>query len=172
MTIECEKVGLDYFETAPTIYTATETIRATPDEIFDAFLDADAWVEFAMPIEKVVWTSGFPIEVGSTRDVHMKGDMVAHEEFLAWDHGERMAFRFNQINKGNITAFAEDYKVTDLGDGRCTVEWTMAMGAPGETPKGGIGGTIRNVVMGTMVKRILRNFRKLVESRPAVKDAA
>lgn len=170
MTIECEKVGLDYFETAAVRHTATETIRATPDEVFAVFLDAESWTKFAFPIEKVVWTSGFPIEVGSTRDVHMKGDMVGHEEFIAFEHGKRMAFRFNQVNKGSVTAFAEDYQVTDLGNGRCRVEWTMAMGKSGEADEG-LGARIRKPLMGLFVKKTLRNFRKLVESKPALKGA-
>ena len=164
MTIECEKVGLDYFETAPIRHTASETIRATPEEVFDAFLDADSWVKFAWPIEKVVWTSGLPLEVGSTRDVHMKGDLVGHEEFIAYDHGTRMAFRFNQVSKGDMTAFAEDYQVTDLGDGRCRVDWVMAMGSPGDPPAGGLSAKIRRPLMGWFVRHTLKRFRKLVES--------
>ena len=38
-----------------------------------------------------------------------------------------MAFRFNEASKDGITAFAEDYQVTELSPGRCIVEWTMAM---------------------------------------------
>ena len=40
-----------------------------------------------------------------------------------------MAFRFNEASKKGVRAFAEDYQVTELGGGRSSVEWTMAMDA-------------------------------------------
>ncbi len=161
MNIVCEKVGLEYFENAATLYKATEIVTATPDQIFEVFLDADAWVEFAMPIEKVEWTSPFPLEVGSTRSVHMMGDIVGHEEFIAWEHGKRMAFRFNEVSGADMPAFGEDYIVTDLGDGTCKVEWIMAMGAPGgeRTPP--------DEGMQSFVELTLRTFRELTEARYA-----
>lgn len=162
MTFSCEKVGLEFFETAPTKYTAAQEMTATPEQIFAAFLDADAWVEWAMPITKVVWTSGFPIEVGSTRDVHMRGGIVGHEEFIAYEHGVRMAFRFNESSKEGIQAFAEDYQVTDLGGGRCRVEWVMAIRSEREGPA--IVGKISGKVMNFMVGRMLRKFGRLVEA--------
>ena len=48
-------------------------------------------------------------------------DIVGYEEFIAYEHGSRMAFRFNEVSKEGIEAFAEDYRVTDLGEGRCRV---------------------------------------------------
>lgn len=162
MTFSCEKVGVEFFDTAPTRYQATQEIEATPDQVFAAFLDADAWVQWAMPITGIEWTSGFPIEVGSTRTVHMKGGLVAYEEFIAYEHGVRMAFRFNEASKDSIKAFAEDYQVSDLGEGRCQVEWTMAM-ATGRDPSGFMA-KLSNRVMGFMVRRMLRKFARLVES--------
>ena len=38
-----------------------------------------------------------------------------------------MAFSFVGCNKDATEKFLEDYRVTDLGDGRCRVEWYMAM---------------------------------------------
>ena len=35
-----------------------------------------------MPIQKVEWTSPKPYGVGTTRSVHMMGDMVGYEEFI------------------------------------------------------------------------------------------
>lgn len=43
MTVSCERVGLDYFETAPIVHRATEEIAATPDEVFAVLLDAISW---------------------------------------------------------------------------------------------------------------------------------
>ena len=98
--IECERVNLDYFNRAPVRVEAAEVIAASPKRIFDVFLDADSWSRWAWPITGVDWTSPMPLEVGSTRTVWMRGPMVGYEEFIAWEPGRRMAFRFNQTIKG------------------------------------------------------------------------
>ena len=169
MTFDCDKVGLDFFDTAPTIHTARKEVAASPEQVFAAFLDADAWVTWAFPITGVDWTSGFPIEVGSTRTVHMRGGLVGYEEFLAYDHGVRMAFRFNEASKKGVRAFAEDYQVTDLGGGRCVVEWTMALDT-GRKP--GVADKIVNPVMSAGLKYMLGRFAKHVESNFSQSEVA
>lgn len=79
-----------------------------------------------------------PDEVGSTRDVHMMGGLVGHEELIAFKHGTRMAFRFNA--------------------GRCRVEWTMAMDI-GRKP-GGLGEKVSGPILGFMLARMLKKFGK------------
>lgn len=170
MTFECEKVGLEFFETAPTLYRASVEIDATPEDVFASFLDAEAWTKWAMPITGVEWTSGFPIEVGSTRTVHMRGGLVGYEEFIAYEHGVRMAFRFNEASKDGLGAFAEDYRVTDLGGGRCRVDWIMAMDNGGDGS--GLRAKVMNPVMSFMVKRMLKKFGRLVESTRAAEVAS
>lgn len=162
MPFACDKVGLDFFETAPTIHRARVEVAATPEQVFAAFLDAESWVAWAFPITEVDWTSGFPIEVGSTRNVHMRGGLIGYEEFIAFDHGVRMAFRFNEASKKGIKAFAEDYQVTDLGGGRCAVEWTMAMDT-GRPP--GVMDKLVNPMMSAGLRFMLRKFGKHVESK-------
>ena len=169
MVIECEKVGVDFFDHAPTVHRATKEVAATPEEIFAVLLDADSWVAWAFPITGVEWTSGFPIEVGSTRTVHMRGGLSGYEEFIAYEHGARMAFRFNAATKKGVRAFAEDYRVTDLGGGRCSVAWTMAMdtGRPA-----GIADKFVNPVMARALNHMLGKFVALVESRPTLAENA
>ena len=144
-------------------------MAASPEQVFAAFLDADAWVAWAFPITGVEWTSGFPIEVGSTRTVHMRGGLVGYEEFIAYEHGVRMAFRFNEASKKGVRAFAEDYQVSDLGDGRCVVEWTMALDT-GRSPS--VVDKMVNPVMSAGLKFMLGRFAKLVESRSVRSEAA
>lgn len=162
MRYQCEAVGLEFFDEAPTRYVASAEIAATPDQVFDVLLDADAWTRWAWPITKVEWTSGFPIQVGSTRTVYMRGGLIGYEEFIAYEHGVRMAFRFNEASTQSAQAFAEDYRVTDLGDGRCRVDWTMAM----KNSQGSFSfvSKLTDPVMGFMVRRMLRKFGRLVET--------
>jgi carbon monoxide dehydrogenase subunit G len=124
---ECTKVGVEFLEQTKNVFVATETIKATPEQIFDVFEDAHAWTVWAMPIQKVEWTSPKPYGVGTTRSVHMMGNMVGYEEFVEWERGKRMAFTFVGCSKNATDKFIENYRVTDLGDGSCKVEWHMAM---------------------------------------------
>ncbi len=89
MTVTCDRVGVDFFDTAPTIHYARLEVAASPERVFAILLDADAdaWVTWAFPITGVDWTSGLPLEVGSTRTVHMRGELVGYEEFIAYEHG-------------------------------------------------------------------------------------
>ena len=90
--------------------------------------------------------------------------MVGHEEFIAWEPFRRMAFRFNQTIKGGPTAFAEDYVVTDLRDGRSLVEWTMAMTLAGVSAR---FAPVTGPAMGPVNRAMLRRFRTYVESNQA-----
>jgi len=165
MTIQCEKVGPEFFEHARWCFRAHEIVRATPGRIFDVFEDAGSWPRWAFPITRVEWTSPLPIEVGSTRTVDMMGGLTGYEEFIVWERGRRMAFRFDEVSRPGVAAFAEDYLVTDLGDGRCLVEWTMAM-----VPEGAGANLmpLTSPLMGAGLRHMLRSFRRYVESDPVL----
>ncbi|MCB1015424.1 MAG: SRPBCC family protein [Acidimicrobiales bacterium] len=163
MSTPCERIGLDDFAAAPVRFTASETIAATPEQVFAIFLDAEAWTKWVFAITGVEWTSPFPLEVGSTRTVHMLGGLTAYEEFLAWEPGRRMAFRFNELSKPVASAFGEDYQVTDLGDGRSRVDWVMVM-APAGAGRHTIG--VMKPAMGWFIRHTLANFRRYVEAHP------
>ncbi len=164
MRFPCEKVGVEFFDSAPTCHHSTVEMAASPEQVFAVLLDAEAWTKWAFPITAVDWTSGFPIEVGSTRTVHMRGGLIGYEEFIAYEHGSRMAFRFNESTKKGIAAFAEDYRVSDIGGDRCRVEWTMAMDTGGK--ESGIASKVSDPIMSFVLNRMLRKFGRLVESTP------
>lgn len=124
---ECTPVGLDFLEQTKNVFKAEEIVKASPEQIFEVFEDAHAWTVWAMPIQKVEWTSPRPFGVGTTRTVSMMGGMDGYEEFIAWEPGKRMAFTFVGCSKDSTDKFLEDYRVTDLSDGSCRVEWHMAM---------------------------------------------
>lgn len=165
MPHQCEKVGMEFFDHARYRFRAHEIIAAAPERIFEVFLDGPSWTRWATPITAVDWTSPFPLEVGATRTVTMRGGLVGLEEFIAWDPPRRMAFRFNEVSRPGVDAFAEDYRVTDLGDGRSLVEWTMVMTPSGP---GARAFPLTAPLVGAGVRHMLANLRRYVESGPTL----
>lgn len=161
---DCTKVGVEFLNETKNVFIAREIVRATPQQVFDVFEDAHSWTVWAMPILKVEWTSPQPYGVGTTRSVYMMGDMVGHEEFVAWERGVRMAFSFVGCSKDATEKFLEDYRVTDLGDGTCRVQWYMAM-----EPKG-FSRHIMFLIRPLMLlanRAMFRKFRKFVDAYAA-----
>mgnify|MGYP000960376756 CR=1 FL=1 len=60
--------------------------------------------------------------------VHGRWDAdISHDDEAITVNGKRMAFTFLGCSKDATRSFLEDYRVTDLGNGSCRVEWYMAM---------------------------------------------
>lgn len=127
----CEKVDLEYFNKAPFRLITDIEIEAAPEQIFSAFEDPEAWVYWVKPIAEVKWTSSKPFNKGTTRTVTMNDGLIIHEEFLLWEEYSRIAFYFTQISKAIFESLAEDYVVTDLGNGRSRVRWNFSFKAKG-----------------------------------------
>jgi len=68
-----------------------------------------------------------------------------------------------------LKAFAEDYRVTDLGGGRSRVEWTMAMDTGRAESR---MAKLTDPIMSFMVRRMLKKFGRLVESSPLTTEAS
>lgn len=164
---KCTPVGVEYFDSAPYVFTATETFKTTPARLFEYFEDAHSWTVWADPIQKVEWTSPKPFSLGTTRTVYMSGGMTGWEEFIAWEPGKRMAFCFTEMSKPMNESFAEDYQVVDLGNGQCQLTWRMAM-----TPKGfsKIIMPLSSPFMKFMLGRWLKSFRDYVEKDDLIVD--
>lgn len=163
---DCTPVGLDFLDKTNNVFKSEVTVKASPDQIFEVFEDAHAWTVWAMPIQKVEWTSPKPFGVGTTRTVFMSGDMAGYEEFIAWEQGKRMAFTFLGCSKDTVESFLEDYRVTDLGDGSCRVEWYMAM-----QPRGFSGKMmwLTRPIMRFMNQSMFNKFKKYTEEYAAGK---
>jgi uncharacterized protein YndB with AHSA1/START domain len=161
---ECTPVGLEFLEQTSNVFVAEEIVRATPEQIFEVFEDAHAWTVWAMPIEKVEWTSPKPYGVGTTRSVHMMGGLIGYEEFIAWEPGKRMAFTFLGASKDATEKFLEDYRVEDLGDGTCKVQWHMAMETRGFSNRIMF---LTRPVMRWFNRRMFRKFRQYTEDYAA-----
>ena len=122
----CQRVGLDFVDTAPFRFVSTVDLAITPEQVWEVLDDAESWPHWATVITKVTWTSPEPHGVGTTRVVNMRGGIVGDEEYLAWDPFSHMAFRFNEASTRSIAAFAEDYRVVPTAGG-CHLTWVMAM---------------------------------------------
>ena len=160
----CTPVDVDFLDQTPNVFVAAEIVRATPEQIFEVFEDAHAWTVWALPIQKVEWTSPKPYGVGTTRSVHMMGGLVGYERFVAWERGRRMAFTFVGASKNAVEKFLEDYRVENLGDGRCRVEWRMAMEARGFSRHFMF---LTRPLMRLANRRMFRKFREYAERSAA-----
>ena len=166
---ECTPVGVEFLEQTKNVFVSEQVVRATPEQVFEVFEDAHAWTVWAMPIEKVEWTSPKPYGIGTTRSVHMMGGLVGHEEFIEWEPGKRMAFTFVGASKDATEKFIEDYRVTDLGDGTCRVQWFMAM-----EPRGFSRHImfLTRPIMRLMNRRMFKKFREYTEAYAARQGSA
>ena len=165
----CERVGLDFIETAPFRFVSTVELTITPEQLFEVLADAASWPQWASVITDVTWTSPEPRGVGTTRTVTMRGGITGDEEFLAWEPYSHMAFRFNESNTNTIAAFAEDYRVAPTATG-CQLTWVMAM-KPSWLP-GRLGMTLGGPVMGWLFQRFLYNLRSYTDKHYAATGSA
>jgi carbon monoxide dehydrogenase subunit G len=164
----CDQVSDAWIDTAPVRLVNTVDVRAAPEHIWAALEDADAWPRWANVITHVEWTSPPPFGVGTTRTVTMRGGMVGHEEFIAWEPYRRMGFRFNEASMNGVRAFAERYTLEPGPDGGTRVIWVMAM-QPNGVNRPIVA--LTRVPMRLLFGRMLRRFGHLVESEYAGRRA-
>lgn len=157
----CTRVDADFVGTARFRFSNSVEIPATPEQLFEIFEDADAWPRWAGVISKVVWTSEPPYGVGTTRRVHMMGGLVGEEEFLAWEPGRHMAFRFNACSLRSIAAFAEAYDVVPTPEG-CHLTWTLAMEGDAVT---NASISVARPLINVALRRFLRSLSGLAAAR-------
>lgn len=160
-TYTYDNVDLSYFETAQSILAITQTIHCSSEKLFDIFEDENSWPIWAPTIAKIVWTSEKPFGIGTTRTAHLKGGIYGEEEFIAWERGKLMAFKFTT---GTVPtkAFAEHYAVKEISENVCELTWTVAM-----TPNtiGKIFMPITQPFLKWYLQKILKNLDKYAQER-------
>ncbi|MBU8831073.1 SRPBCC family protein [Mycolicibacterium goodii] len=161
-TRECDRVDLDFIDRAPFRFVSTVNLTITPEQLFEVLADETSWPRWATVITDVEWTSPQPRGVGTTRTVRMRGNIVGHEEFLAWEPFTHMAFRFNSTTSNAISAFAEDYRVVETPQG-CHLTWVMAIKPSGLA--GRLGMLLGKPVMAWLFQRFLHNLRRYSDAR-------
>jgi hypothetical protein len=142
-------------------YTTTVDLDCSPSALFDVFADADAWPVWCGPIESVTWTVPPPTE--ARRTVRMKGGVEIEELFTVWEHGHHMQFVFTSLSVSGVDGFGEDYRVTDLGNGRCRLRWTMVL-----VPSPGPSAIVMRATAWTTriaLRSLARNLQRYVAER-------
>lgn len=119
--------GLDFVDRAPLVVEATDTVRATPDEVWAAILDYERWPAWFPRIATCAATSDPPTGIGSTRDVVLKGGGgTFRERFIAWDEPERWSFTVYE-GPPLFTSIVERVTLRPLDDDRTEVTYRMAL---------------------------------------------
>jgi hypothetical protein len=127
-----QPVELSFFADAPNKVTTHTFVAAARSDVFAAISgDPAGWGDWFPGFDHGGrWESPAPHGVGSVRLVRaFRTDY--RETMLAWDDGERWAFRVDSSGSRLFTAFAEDYRLADAADGTL-LSWTVAFrGGPG-----------------------------------------
>jgi hypothetical protein len=124
-----ETVDLSFFADAPTKVTTHTFVAAARADVFAAISgDPAGWGDWFPGFDHGGrWESSPPHGVGSIRLVRaFRTDY--RETMLAWDDGERWAFRVDSSSSPLFAAFAEDYRLADAADGTL-LSWTVAFRA-------------------------------------------
>ena len=127
----CRQVDMSFFETAPKVFINEVELNASAEEVFASFKRAEDWPIWVDSIGKIDWTTPEPFGLGTTRRVTFTNGKFADELFIAWEQNKRMAFCFTETDQAGTDAFAEDYQLTDLGNGRCKLVWRVAFDPAG-----------------------------------------
>lgn len=106
--------------TLPMRVVETVELPCSPERLFQSFEDAGDWSEW-LGIE-VEWHA--PVSPDTSRTIRGSG-LRALEQFTEWEHGVRMAFYFAETDSPYFRRFGEEWRVTDLGEGRCRLTWTV-----------------------------------------------
>ncbi|WP_232676061.1 SRPBCC family protein [Nocardioides sp. R-C-SC26] len=153
----CERVELDWLDRAPARFSNTVSLAITPAQAWEVLERADTWPRWASVITDVEYTSPQPFGVGTTRVVTMRGGIIGDEEFLAWDPGAHMAFRFNSSSVKQLGAFLEDYRIVATPSG-CDLTWSLGQSLSGASK---VMLPVSRPITDLMFRRFLRNLRRL-----------
>jgi hypothetical protein len=122
-----EPVDLTFFNGAPQRVVHHAHVAASRDRVFAVVAEDPAgWGRWFPGFSDAGrWETAPPYGVGSVRTVRAFG-VRYRETILAWDDGERWAFRVDEMSAPGFKAFAEDYRFTADGSGT-RLSWTVAL---------------------------------------------
>jgi hypothetical protein len=158
----CRIVDLSFLDRAKVRFVNEVEVDCTPADLFAILADEHSWPIWAPGFKRIEWTSPKPVRAGTTRTAHLMFGVAIHELYLLYEPGERMSFIFTGSNKnlsGGLDALIEDYRVTDLGGGRCRLTWTMGYDAAGIMRHFQF---LARPLVGVFLRLILRGLKKYV----------
>lgn len=105
---------VSFVDRAPVVVRAETSVAASPAAVWPAFADASAWPGWFAGMKDAHYTSPEPHGVGSTRYVHVLS-LEVDETILAFDVGERFAFRVDSANLPFLDALVEVITLEPIG---------------------------------------------------------
>lgn len=155
-----DPVESEFIKNAPYRIKHSIEVHCSVSRMMEALSDNDQWAQWARPIKKAVWTSARR-EKNCTRDVFLIGGILLQEVFFEWDSGARVSFFVETANIPGLRSFAEDHRITPLGDTRLRLDFTVAF----ETTRSArLLAPVIHLALKRMVPGMLRNYRNLLES--------
>ncbi len=119
--IRYQRIDPDFIDTAAHRGTTSQLLPVDAATAFATFEDAQSWTVW-LGLSSCRWTSA--TGPGATRIVR-NGPVVLGEQFLVWQPGDELMFRFTR-GPLPIRRAGERWKLHDLGDGSCRLDWSYA----------------------------------------------
>jgi carbon monoxide dehydrogenase subunit G len=152
---DLEPVELEWIERAPQVARVSEHIEAPPAKVFAAFADAASWPRWFPLMTRAVWL-GTPAQVGSEREVTLRGLGTFVERFVAFEPDRRFAFTVFGSSSSMMKRFGEDYRVAPEGPGT-RFDWVMGAEAAGP---GKLVAPAMRLFMKRLLTRAARNLER------------
>ncbi|MEO8796730.1 MAG: SRPBCC family protein [Polyangiaceae bacterium] len=125
MWLSLRRSGLDFCAWSSERFTNRAKLACSADEAFELLSDTAQLPRWVHDCTGCQWTTSPPYGVGSTRDVVLKGGLTVHEEFLAWEPGERLTFTVTGMTIPLLRRMVEDFRLRRVSAATCELEWTV-----------------------------------------------
>lgn len=117
--------GLDFCTWSSERFTIRASLACSAQDAFELLADPNQLPRWVHDCTACEWTSSPPYGVGSTRKVVLRGGLTVHEEFLAWEPGERLTFTVTGMTVPLLRRMVEDYRLRPVSAATCELEWTV-----------------------------------------------
>lgn len=112
--------GDDWFEIAPIRVDRSLIVPTSPAVVFARLAEHERWPEWFDGMRLVIVTRRVR-GVGCERTVAV-GPISVRERFVVWEENARLGFYIIEATVPGLRAMHEDWRLSDLGDGR--TRWT------------------------------------------------